>query len=347
MIELIGMDLAELEKMSKDQGQPSFRGKQLFSWLYDKRVSSFDEMTNLPKRWREELKEKAKISYPQVVSRQVNSMDGTTKYLLELTDGNTIEAVLLRYRHGNSVCISTQVGCQMGCRFCASTIGGLQRNLTASEMLAQLLAIYRDWPTEEEEKRISHVVLMGIGEPLENYEEVMKFLRLVHEPAGFNISYRNITLSTSGLIWGIRKLMKEELPITLAVSLHAPNDALRSTLMPINKKNPLKQLIPVCNEYGESTGRRVTYEYILIDRVNDRVEHARELANLLRGSLAHVNLIPLNPVEERDFNPSKPEAVTKFRDILSERGISVTVRRELGKEIDAACGQLRRSREKL
>lgn len=342
------MEKPDLKEMGPDDtkvfcerlGEPAYRARQVFRWVHGRGAVDWAVMTDLPVALRERLARVATIGHTRVVERREDRRDGTVKLLLELSDGETVETVLLRHDYGNSACVSTQVGCRMGCAFCASTVGGLVRSLTAGEMVEQVLAVQRNLGPEE---RVSHVVLMGIGEPLENYDQVVRFLRLVHAPDGLGIGYRHVTLSTSGLVPGIRRLAGEGLPITLAVSLHAPNDELRTRLMPVNRHHPIHELLAACDEYAARTGRRVTFEYALIDGVNDLPELARELGRLLRGRLCHVNLIPLNP-SGRGLAGSSPERVRAFAGILRRYGVGTTVRRELGAGIDAACGQLRRRR---
>lgn len=336
---LVGMTLEEMTSFLGELGEPRFRAKQLFQWVYEKGVKSFDAMTNLSQGLREKLAEKALLTLLEEEVEQRAEPTETSKFLFRLHDGQKVEAVLMSHEYGNSVCVTTQVGCRMGCSFCASTVGGLVRNLTAGEIVDQIIMMQLHLPEGE---RVSSVVLMGSGEPMENYENVLKAIRLMHEPDGLNIGYRHITLSTSGLVPGMRRLAEEGLPITLALSLHAPNDALRSRLMPVNRLFPLDQVMEAAKDYAEKTGRRVTYEYLLIEGVNDEPEHAQELALLLKGSLAHVNLIPLNPVAERpQYRRPSRERVLQFRDRLEEAGITATVRREMGGDIEAACGQLR------
>lgn len=339
-VDWLGLLPAELEGLLAGMGEPAYRGRQIFAWLHGRQVTDFAQMTDLPKALRQRLAAAGGPAVPALRRLQVDPVDGTRKYLLELADGQLIETVLMRHRYGLSLCVSTQVGCRMGCRFCASTIGGLVRNLAAGEMAGQLLVANRDLAPRGE--RVSHVVLMGIGEPLENYEAAVRFIRLAHEPRGAGIGYRHITVSTSGLVPGIRRLAREGLPVTLAVSLHAPNDDIRSYLMPVNRRWPIAEVLDACREYVELTGRRVTFEYVLLEDVNDRPEHARELAERVGGLLCHVNLIPWNPVSERPFRAPGPERVRAFYEELASRGVPVTVRRELGQRIDAACGQLRR-----
>ena len=333
---LRSMTLQELGEVLKELGQPAFRAKQLFSWLH-KGVTSFDQMTNLPQALRESLEEKYPLLPPQVVRKQESQKDGTIKYLWRLHDGNCVETVLMRYHYGNTVCISTEVGCAMGCAFCASTLGGLVRRLEAREILEQVLFTQLD-----SGQPISHIVLMGIGEPLDNYDNVLRFLHLVNSPEGMNISMRHISLSTCGLVPKILRLAEEKLQLTLSVSLHAPNDQVRNTIMPVNKAYPVEALLDACRKYYEITGRRISFEYAMIDGVNDTVEAARELISRLKGMSAHVNLIPLNHVEESPLKPSTKQAVARFQALLEDAGIPATVRRSLGGDIDASCGQLRR-----
>lgn len=336
---VLGLDREGLVAELAQLGEPSYRAGQVMEWAYRKDARDFAAMTNLPKDLRERLASVADLGRLTPVAVQRSQEDGTTKVLLRLSDGETVEAVLLPHDYGISACVSSQVGCAMGCAFCASTRNGFQRNLTAGEMLAEVLEVQA---LGGPGARVSHVVIMGTGEPLLNLEEVLRFLRLLHADDGLGISYRNITLSTCGLVPGLGRLAQEQLPITLAVSLHAPNDQLRSELMPVNRKYPLAQLLAACGEYAEHTGRRVTFEYALIAEVNDQPKQARELRDRLRGMLCHVNLIPLNAVPESGLERSSPGRVEEFRSILAEAGIPVTVRREMGADIEAACGQLRR-----
>ena len=330
------MTMEEISRVLKDMGQPSFRAKQVYTWLH-KGVRSYDEMTNLPKNLRDILAAQYPIYVPEVVRKQESQKDGTIKYLWKLHDGNCVETVLMRYHYGNTVCISTEVGCRMGCAFCASTLGGLVRKLEPFEMLNQVLFTQVDSGLT-----ISHIVLMGIGEPLDNFENVMRFLELVNSADGMNISMRHISLSTCGLVPGIDKLAEKKLQLTLSVSLHAPTDEIRDTIMPVNKAYPSEQLISACRRYYEKTGRRISFEYAMINGVNDTPEAARLLLKRLKGLPAHMNLIPLNHVEESPLKPSTKEAVQKFQNILEDGGIPATVRRTLGSDIDASCGQLRR-----
>ena len=333
---LKSMTLPELSAALKELGQPAFRAKQVYTWLH-RGVRSYDEMTNLPKNLREELAERFPICPPQMVRRQESARDGTIKYLWQLSDGNCVETVLMRYHYGNTVCISTEVGCRMGCAFCASTIGGLVRRLEPFEMLDEVLFTQVDSGLP-----ISHIVLMGIGEPLDNFDNVMRFLELVNSPEGMNISMRHISLSTCGLVPKIDQLAQKKLQLTLSVSLHAPNDAIRDRIMPVNRAYPSEALLDACRRYYQATSRRISFEYAMIDGVNDSQEHAKELLKRLKGLPAHFNLIPLNRVEESPLKPSSREAVAAFQKQLEQGGVTATVRRTLGGDIDASCGQLRR-----
>ena len=328
--------LPELTATLKELGLPAFRGKQVYTWLH-KGVRSYDEMTNLSKDLRAVLAEKYPIHPPQVVRKQESRKDGTIKYLWKLHDGNCVETVLMRYNYGNTVCISTEVGCRMGCAFCASTIGGLVRRLEPYEMLDEVLFTQIDSGLP-----ISRIVLMGIGEPLDNFENVMRFLELVNSEEGMNISMRHISLSTCGLVPKIDELAKKKLQISLAISLHGPNNEIRSRVMPVNKAYPIEQLLDACRRYFDATGRRIHFEYAMIDGVNDSVDNAKELLRRLKGLPAHFNLIPLNHVEESPLKPSSRAAVATFQKTLEDGGITATVRRTLGGDIDASCGQLRR-----
>ena len=333
---LKSMTLPELSALLKEMGQPAFRAKQLYGWLH-RGVRSYEEMTNLPGALRAALAEKYPINAPTVVRRQESQKDGTIKYLWQLSDGNCVETVLMRYHYGNTVCISTEVGCRMGCAFCASTIGGLVRRLEPFEMLDEVLFTQVD-----SGQPISHIVLMGIGEPLDNFDNVMRFLELVNSPEGMNISMRHISLSTCGLVPRIDELAKRKLQLTLSVSLHAPNDRVRNTIMPVNKAYPTQELLDACRRYYAETSRRISFEYAMIDGVNDSVDNAKELIRRLKGLPAHFNLIPLNHVEESPLKPSSKSAVALFQKTLEDAGIPATVRRTLGGDIDASCGQLRR-----
>ena len=328
--------LPELAGIFKELGQPQFRAKQVYTWLH-KGVRSYDEMTNLPKALRETLEERYPICPPEVVRRQESQRDGTIKYLWRLSDGNCVETVLMRYHYGNTVCISTEVGCRMGCAFCASTLGGLVRRLEPQEMLDQVLFTQVDSGLP-----ISHIVLMGIGEPLDNFDNVMRFLELVNSPEGMNISMRHISLSTCGIVPQIDRLAERKLQLTLSISLHAPNNEIRNRIMPVNKAYPIEQLLDACRRYYQATSRRISFEYAMIRGVNDSPENARELLERMKGLPAHFNLIPLNHVEESPLQPSTRASVAAFQKILEDGGIPTTVRRTLGGDIDASCGQLRR-----
>ena len=335
--DLKSMTLAELQLFMGEMGEAKFRAKQIFQWLHEKQVSSFGEMTNLSQKLREKLEETAKISGVKMVEKLVSKEDGTRKYLFGLKNGSIIESVLMQYEYGNTVCVSTQAGCRMGCRFCASTLDGVERSLTAGEMLAQVYEIQKDLGD-----RISGVVLMGSGEPLDNYDNVIRFIHLLNAPQGQSMGQRHITLSTCGLIEKMYELAEESLQITLAVSLHAPNDEIRRQIMPVAKANAMDRLLQACVDYADRTGRRVTFEYALIQGVNDSDACARELGQRLRGMLCHVNLIPMNPVKERNFTKSNTARVHRFAEIVQQSGVETTIRRRLGSDIDAACGQLRR-----
>ena len=334
MQDLKSMTLEEMTAALKAMGQPSFRGKQVFTWLH-KGVTSFDEMTNLPKDLRDKLKSEFFLTVPKVARKQMSKQDGTIKYLWELSDGNCIESVLMRYHHGNTVCISSQVGCRMGCAFCASTVAGKVRDLTPAEMLDQVLFTQLDSGLE-----ISNIVLMGIGEPMDNLDTVLRFLELVNHPDGMNIGMRHISLSTCGVIPGIRRLADLGLQLTLSVSLHAPDSETRSKIMPVNRAYDVEKLFDACHDYFKKTGRRISFEYAMIDGVNDQDWQADLIAAKLKGMPGHVNLIPLNDVVESPFKPSK--RIAAFQKRLESHGITATVRRSLGGDIDASCGQLRR-----
>ena len=334
MIDLKSMTLEEMTAFFKEMGQPTFRAKQVFQWLH-RGVSAFDEMSNLSKDLRAKLAETCYITVPTVERKQESKLDGTIKYLWKLRDGNCIETVLMRYHHGNTVCVSCQVGCRMGCAFCASTLGGKVRDLSASEILDQVIFTQKNsgYP-------ISNIVMMGIGEPLDNWDNVYRFLTLINHPDGMNIGMRHISLSTCGLVKQIDKLADLGLQLTLSVSLHAPEDEIRSKLMPVNKGVGVETLMDTCRRYFNTTGRRISYEYAMIDGVNDSDEQADRLAALLKGQPGHVNLIPLNDVEESPLRPSR--RVREFQKRLESHGVTATVRRRLGGDIDASCGQLRR-----
>lgn len=340
MINLTDLELNKLEGYMASLGEPRFRGRQVFSWIY-KGVTDFSEMTNLSKTLREKLEAGAVVRVPEVLSCQVSKTDGTRKYLLELEDGNAVESVFMKYKFGNSICVSSQAGCRMGCRFCASTIGGLDRDLTPGEIAGQILACEKD-----SGERISHVVVMGTGEPFDNYENLASFIRIINDKNGLNIGMRNITVSTCGLVPYIERFGNDFPQVNLAISLHQVTDEERSALMPVNKKYSLQELLEACRKYTEKTSRRITFEYTLVKGQNDSPAHAEKLAKLLSGMLCHVNLIPLNAVSETGLKTTDRETAEAFQHILEGRGIPATIRRELGDDIDAACGQLRlRSRE--
>ena len=339
MIDLKSMLPEELEAYIQSIGQPKFRAGQIFSWL-SRGARSFDEMSNLPKPLREKLTEECYVNSLTCLRKQVSAVDGTVKFLWELRDGNAVETVVMRYSHGLTVCISSQVGCRMGCAFCASTIGGLVRNLTPSEMLDEVL-----YSQTEMGEKISNIVIMGIGEPLDNYDNVLQFLRLVNRPEGLNVGMRHVSLSTCGLTERIRDLAKEDLQLTLAISLHAPDDETRTRLMPANRGRGVEEILRCCRDYFDATGRRITFEYAMIDGINDSPTQAVKLAEIARRAKAHVNLIPLNHVEERQFRPSAPERMKAFCRKLEEKQVNYTVRRSLGGDIDSSCGQLRRKYE--
>lgn len=328
----------ELEEAVLALGEKKFRSAQLFEWIHKKKVSSFSEMTNLSGAFREKLQENYNFTVLREVRRLSSAEDGTIKFLFELPDEKVIESVFMKYHHGNSVCISSQVGCRMGCRFCASTLGGLERNLLPSEMLEQIYRI-----EELTGEHVSNVVVMGTGEPMDNYDNLIRFLHLISDENGHNMSIRNITVSTCGIVENMRRFAEEELPVTLALSLHAPNDEKRKRLMPVAYKYELKDVLAACDYYFEKTGRRISFEYSLVAGENDTESEADELGRLLRGKNCHVNLIPVNPIKERDYRQSSFKNVLNFRKRLEKYKINVTIRRELGADIGAACGQLRKS----
>lgn len=338
--DIVSMLPQEIEAELAAMGEPKYRAKQIFEWL-GKGVRDFDGMSNLPKALREKLDNAYILYRPKVLSKQVSKIDGTIKYLWELHDGNAVETVVMSYRHGNTVCVSSQVGCRQGCAFCASTIGGLVRCLEPSEILDEVLFSQID-----SGKQISNIVLMGIGEPLDNFDNVMRFLELVNHPQGMNIGMRHISLSTCGITERFDDLAARDMQITLSVSLHAPDDETRSKIMPANRGRGVEQLMDCCRRYYDKTGRRISFEYAMIDGVNDTEYHARLLAKRARGVSAHVNLIPLNHVEERQFRPSTSGHMKAFIKILEDEGVNVTVRRKLGGDVDASCGQLRRKMQK-
>ncbi|MGI6777031.1 MAG: 23S rRNA (adenine(2503)-C(2))-methyltransferase RlmN [Acetivibrionales bacterium] len=336
-VNLLDMDIEQLQNMLvNDMGQPKFRVKQVFKWL-NRGIREIDEMTDISKPLREQLKRVSYIGNLRIIKKLTSGIDNTTKYLLKLNDGNVIESVIMEYKHGLSICISSQVGCKMGCAFCASTGIGFVRNLTAGELLGQVLSIQNDIG-----QKINNIVIMGIGEPFDNYDNIIRFLRIIHMPEGLNIGFRRITISTSGLVPQIIKFSKEGMPVNLSVSLHASNDDLRRKIMPVNKKYSIDKLIEACKIYTGVTKRRITFEYIMISLLNDSRECAIELAERLKGMLCHVNLIPMNDVEGLDYSRSSKRAVEDFKRILEQNGIETTIRRELGNDINAACGQLRR-----
>lgn len=335
-LDIRSLNLEAITELVTNLGQPKFRALQLFKWLQSG-IDSFDQMTNIPKSLCKELNEMAYIASVKALRKYVSQIDGTIKYVYQLYDGELIESVLMKYEHGYTVCISTQVGCSMGCKFCASGIYGLTRNLTASEMLAQITYAQRD-----NNIRISNVVMMGMGEPLDNFDNSVAFLKLVSDENGLNIGLRHISLSTSGVVSGINKLAQYNMPITLSISLHAPNDEIRSRTMPINNKWNIDQLLKACREYQKVTTRRISFEYALIDGVNNSDENARELATKLRGIMCHVNLIPANPIKENTFTKPDRKAIIAFQKKLESLGVTVTIRRTLGADIDASCGQLKK-----
>lgn len=340
MDELAGMTREELTGWMKDRGYPAFRGKQVFSWIH--RGADFDEMTNIPKDMREKLRTEAVAQPVSIRLRRESAIDGTVKFLYALKDGNCVEGVLMRYKYGVSLCISTQVGCRMGCKFCASTLDGKIRDLTAGEMLGEILAANRFLDAEGNGERVSHVVLMGSGEPLDNYDQVIRFLRLLREEDGIQLSLRNVSLSSCGIVPRIYDLAAEKLPVTLCISLHAPNDELRRKTMPVANTWSIQEILEACRHYIRETGRRVIFEYALVDGLNAGEAQASELADLLRGMQCHVNLIPLNEVKERHLKGVSEDTVSAFLKVLENRHISATRRRELGDDIEGACGQLRR-----
>jgi 23S rRNA (adenine2503-C2)-methyltransferase len=340
---IYSLKLEDLQAWLTDQGEKPFRAVQIYEWLYQKRVTSFDEMTNLPKNLREKLKEHFVITTLKTLVQQT-SKDGTMKFLFELHDGYSIETVLMKHDYGNSICVTTQVGCRIGCTFCASTLGGLKRNLEAGEIVAQVVKVQK--ALDELGERVSSIVVMGIGEPFDNYDELIKFLKIVNHDKGLNIGARHITVSTSGIIPKIYQFADENMQINFAISLHAPNTELRTKLMPINRAYKLPDLMEAVRYYIEKTGRRVTFEYGLFGGVNDQIEHAEELAQLIKGLKCHVNLIPVNYVPERNYVRTPRSQIFAFERTLKKHGINVTIRREQGHDIDAACGQLRAKERK-
>ena len=337
MTDIKSMNIDELTEYMDSLGEKPFRAKQLYEWIHVHLARDYDEMTNLSKTLRSRLKEEASLTTLKPVDIQISKEDGTRKYLFALPDGNMVESVLMRYEHGISVCISSQVGCKMGCRFCASTIDGFLRNLTPSEMLDQIYAISRDV-----NERVSNVVVMGTGEPLDNYDNLLRFIRLITDDNGLNISQRNITVSTCGLVPRIYDLAEEKLAITLALSLHAPTQAKREQIMPVARTYNIEEVVDAMKHYCDVTGRRITYEYTLIAGVNDSDEDAEKLSGLIGSKLSHVNLIPVNPIRERSYDSTTDKGVLRFKKKLEKNAINVTIRREMGRDIDGACGQLRR-----
>lgn len=345
MINLYSQEITKLENLMLSLDQKKYRATQLYIWLYEKRVDDFDKMSDISLKFREVLKEKFTLTLPTIDIKQVAS-DGTIKLLLKLEDGNKIETVLMRYSYGNVVCVSSQVGCNMGCSFCASGLLKKKRNLNVDEMVGQVMVIDKLLKEENKNQRVTHVVVMGTGEPFDNYDNVMDFVRICNHPKAFAIGARHITVSTCGIVDKILKYANEGLQINLAISLHASNDETRSKLMKINKVYPLKELINACRQYEIIANRRLTFEYILLKGVNDSLENADELADLIKGMLAYVNLIPYNPVNENDYQRSDNKTVKSFLDRLIKRGVTATIRKEFGTDIDAACGQLRAKNEK-
>ncbi|MCD7917118.1 MAG: 23S rRNA (adenine(2503)-C(2))-methyltransferase RlmN [Clostridiales bacterium] len=334
MTDIKSLSRAELSALVAELGEPGFRAKQIFTWL-QKGVEGFDEMTNLPKSLRGKLAERCTLTVPVAERKQVSQLDGTIKYLWRLADGNCIETVIMRYQHGNTVCVSSEVGCLMGCAFCASTVGGLVRRLTPAEILDQVIFSQKDSGLP-----ISNIVLMGIGEPMDNLDAVLRFLELVNDPEGLNIGMRHISLSTCGIVPGIQRLGELDLQLTLSVSLHAPDNETRNRLMPVNRAYPVEELFAACHRYFQETGRRISFEYAMIDGVNDHDWQADLIVKHLKGMPGHVNLIPLNDVRESPLKPSR--RVAAFQKRLERQGVTATVRRKLGGDIDASCGQLRR-----
>jgi len=334
--DILSMTFDEIAAAFKENNVQSFRAKQVYEWLHRHLAQSYDEMTNLPKSLREQLSADFPIINCSIAKKQVSRKDGTVKYLFALQGGDFIESVVMKYKYGYTICVSSQVGCKMGCAFCASTLGGFKRSLLPGEILSQLYAAQKDLG-----ERISHIVLMGMGEPLDNFDNVLRFINLVTDEKGVNLSMRNISLSTCGIVPKIENLLERKLQLTLSISLHAPSDELRNKIMPINKKYPVDELLAMCRRYTKETSRRISFEYSMLSGVNDSDDCARLLASKLKGMLCHVNLIPVNEVEESPYKPSSPERIERFISILSKNGINATVRRKLGSDIDASCGQLR------
>lgn len=337
MNNILDLNLSELIKWMEYNGESKFRGKQVFDWVYKKGIFNFESMTNIPKKTIQKLKESFCIGIPEVLEVHNSMIDNTKKFLFEYSDGNIIETVVMKYKYGNSICVSTQVGCRMGCKFCASTVEGMIRNLTSGEIIAQILKAQAELG-----ERISNVVLMGSGEPLDNFENVLKFIELVNSDETLNIGQRHITMSTCGIVPKIEELGDKNFQITLAISLHAPNDEIRKTMMPIANKYSIKELMEACRYYFNKTNRRISFEYALVKGVNDKKENAEELCAILKGFSCHVNLIPINEIKENSFKKSRMEDINRFKDALIKNGIETTIRREMGSDINAACGQLRR-----
>ncbi len=337
LTDIRSLTFRELEDELAEMGEKGYRAGQVYQWLHQKLAAGYDEMTNLPRPLREKLGERYALDVLKAMDIRVSEIDGTRKYLFLLADGNMVESVWMHYRHGNSVCISSQVGCRMGCRFCASTLDGLARNLTAAEMLDQVYRIQA-----QTQERVSNIVIMGSGEPMDNYGNVIRFIHMISDGHGLHISQRNITVSTCGIVPGIRKLAREGLQVTLALSLHAPSDEVRRKLMPVARRYPLAEVLDACMEYYHATGRRLTFEYSLVRGVNDSLGDAKRLASLIGGMHGHVNLIPVNPIRERDYVQSGQRETMAFKACLERGGVTVTVRREMGRDIHGACGQLRR-----
>ncbi|KOA77445.1 23S rRNA (adenine(2503)-C(2))-methyltransferase RlmN [Clostridium botulinum] len=337
MKNILDFNLEELKNWMAENGESKFRAKQIFEWIYKKAIFNFDEMTNISKASKEKLKNSFYIEIPNIMEKYKSNIDGTEKFLFEYKDGNIIESVVMRYKHGNSICVSTQIGCRMGCKFCASTVDGVVRNLTSGEIAAQILKAQ-----QEIGERISNVVLMGSGEPLDNYDNVLKFIKLINDDNALKIGQRHITLSTCGIVPKIKELADEKLQITLAISLHAPNDDIRKSMMPVANKYNINELLDACKYYSKITNRRITFEYALVNGINDSAKNAEELFNQLKGILCHINLIPVNEIKENDYKRSGAKDIEEFKNILNKYGIETTIRREMGSDINGACGQLRR-----
>ncbi len=337
MNNILDLNLSELTRWMECNGESKFRGKQVFDWIYKKGIFNFESMTNIPKKTIQKLKENFYIGIPEALEVYNSIIDNTKKFLFQYSDGNIIESVVMKYKYGNSICVSTQVGCRMGCKFCASTVDGMIRDLTAGEIIAQILKAQA-----EIGERISNVVLMGSGEPLDNFENVLKFIELVNSDETLNIGQRHITISTCGIVPKIEELADKNLQITLAISLHAPKDEIRKTMMPIANKYSIKELMKACRYYFNKTNRRISFEYALVRGINDKKENAEELCAILKGFSCHVNLIPINEIEENSFKKSRMDDINRFKDVLIKSGIETTIRREMGSDINAACGQLRR-----